>query len=98
MEVDGMKGGLGSLMALKRQKPHLKVLLSIGGGAASEQFAFVAASVTLRDNFGRSARDLIDASGLDGIDSKSMMSGFFYTKSSKSGILKAIAADKYLLS
>jgi chitinase len=78
MEVDGMKGCLGSLMALKRQKPHLKVLLSIGGGAASKQFASVAASVALRDTFGRSARDLVDASGLDGIDSKSVMSSFIF--------------------
>lgn len=70
MEVDGApKGCLGSLMALKQQKSHLKVILSIGGGAASHNFAAVAANASTRDNFGRSARQLVDASGLDGIDS-----------------------------
>lgn len=70
MEVDGVIGCLGSLMAIKRQMPHLKVLLSIGGAAASANFAAVAASAISRDNFGRSARGLVVASGLDGIDSK----------------------------
>lgn len=65
-----MKGCLGSLMLLKQQKPHLKVILSIGGGAASENFAQVAASGLLRDNFARSAAGLVRESGLDGIDSK----------------------------
>jgi len=46
------------------------VILSIGGGASSQNFAAVAASAALRDNFGRSARGLVVASGLDGIDSK----------------------------
>lgn len=70
MEVDGSRGCLGSLAAIKTQKPHLKVILSIGGGGSSHNFATVAASAALRDNFGRSARGLVTASGLDGIDSK----------------------------
>lgn len=70
MEVDGAKGCLGSFMKLKQEKPHLKVILSIGGGGASQNFAAVAASAATRDNFGRSARGLVDASGLDGIDSE----------------------------
>lgn len=74
MDVDGAKGCLGSLMNIKQQKPHLKVLLSIGGAGASQNFAAVAASAATRDNFGRSARGLVDASGLDGIDSRSMPS------------------------
>jgi GH18 family chitinase len=69
-DVDGVKGCWGSFMALKREKPHLKVLLSIGGGAASHNFAAVAASAALRDNFGKSAKGLVTASGLDGIDSE----------------------------
>jgi chitinase len=70
MDVDGSRGCLGSLTAIKQQTPHLKVILSIGGGASSQNFAAVAASAALRDNFGRSARGLVTASGLDGIDSK----------------------------
>lgn len=70
MEVDGKQGCLGSLAAIKREKPHLQVILSIGGGGASQNFAAVAASAVLRDNFGKSARELVLAAGLDGIDSK----------------------------
>ncbi|ROV89173.1 hypothetical protein VSDG_08839 [Cytospora chrysosperma] len=65
---DGVSGGLGSLMHLKQKHPHLQVILSIGGGASSQAFSTVAASAVLRDNFARSARGLVEASGLDGID------------------------------
>ena len=68
--VDGVQGGLGSLMHLKQKHPHLQVVLSIGGGAATEVFPIVAGNTLLRDNFARSALGLIEASGLDGIDSK----------------------------
>ncbi|KAM5377345.1 hypothetical protein ACJZ2D_005026 [Fusarium nematophilum] len=66
--VDGVRGGLGSLMHLKQKHPHLRVVLSIGGGNSSEIFPIVASSTLLRDNFARSARGLVEASGLDGID------------------------------
>ncbi|KAI9171812.1 Endochitinase B1 [Paramyrothecium foliicola] len=66
--VDGVQGGLGSLMHLKQKHPHLQVVLSIGGPEASGIYPTVAASVLLRDNFARSAQGLVDASGLDGID------------------------------
>ncbi|KAL2165355.1 hypothetical protein VTH06DRAFT_653, partial [Thermothelomyces fergusii] len=65
---DGVKGALGSLMHLKRKHSHLQVVLSIGGGASAEVFPIVASSPILRDNFARSARGLLDASDLDGID------------------------------
>jgi len=65
---DGVKGGLGSLMHLKGEHPHLQVVLSIGGANSAEAFPFVAANPLLRDNFARSAAGLVDASGLDGID------------------------------
>lgn len=67
---DGVRGGLGSLMHLKQAHPHLQVILSVGGGNSSEVFPVVAANALLRDNFGRSARGLVEASGFDGIDSK----------------------------
>lgn len=68
--VDGVQGGLGSLMHLKQRHPHLQVVLSIGGSTASEVFPVVASSTLLRDNFARSALGLVEASGLDGIDSE----------------------------
>jgi chitinase len=68
--VDGVQGGLGSLMYLKEQHPHLQVVLSIGGGQSTEVFPIVAGNTLTRDNFARSAKGLVDASGLDGIDGK----------------------------
>ncbi|KAK4458797.1 family 18 putative glycoside hydrolase [Cladorrhinum samala] len=65
---DGVSGALGSLMHLKQIYPHLQVVLSIGGGASAETFPIVASNTLLRDNFARSARGLVEASGLDGID------------------------------
>ena len=56
-------------MHLKQTHPHLQVILSIGGGQSSETFPIVASDTILRDNFARSARGLVEASGLDGIDS-----------------------------
>lgn len=56
-------------MHLKQRYPHLQVVLSIGGGASAETFPIVASNTLLRDNFARSARGLVEASGLDGIDS-----------------------------
>lgn len=65
---DGVLGALGSLMYLKQKHPHLQVILSIGGGGSDQTFATVAASPILRDNLARSARGLVEASGLDGLD------------------------------
>lgn len=58
-------------MHLKQQHPHLQVVLSIGGGNSSTIFPIVASGTLTRDNFARSAKGLVDASGLDGIDSAS---------------------------
>ncbi|KAK7913826.1 glycoside hydrolase superfamily [Apiospora marii] len=65
---DGVQGGLGSLMHLKQAHPHLRVVLSVGGSGAGGTFPMVAANALLRDNFARSAKGLVEASGLDGID------------------------------
>jgi chitinase len=69
MPVDGATGCLGAFMRLKQEHEYLKLILSIGGGGRSDNFPAVAANVITRDNFGRSARDLVEASGFDGIDS-----------------------------
>ncbi len=57
-------------MHLKQRYSHIQVVLSIGGGESAETFPIVASNAVLRDNFARSARGLVEASGLDGIDSK----------------------------
>lgn len=71
MPVDGASGCLGSLMRLKQRHEHLQIILSIGGGSGSQNFASVASSAGTRDNFGKSAKGLIEATGFDGIDSQS---------------------------
>jgi hypothetical protein len=71
---DGVQGALGSLINLKQRYPHLQVVLSVGGGASAETFPIVASNTILRDNFARSVRGLVEASGLDGIDSESSSS------------------------
>lgn len=49
----------------------MKVILSIGGGGkGSENFALVAQSQSRLATFVRTARELVDQFGLDGIDSK----------------------------
>ncbi|KAK0630011.1 glycoside hydrolase [Bombardia bombarda] len=65
---DGVQGALGSLMHLKQRYPYLQVILSIGGSGSCDTFPIVASNTVLRDNFARSARGLVEASGLDGID------------------------------
>lgn len=57
-------------MHIKQKHPHLRVILSIGGPQSSNVFPTVAASAVCRDNFARSARGLVEASGLDGVDSE----------------------------
>jgi chitinase len=72
MPVDGSNSGcLGSFMRLKEKHEHLQLILSIGGANASQNFARVAANAVTRDNFGKSAKGIVDASGFDGIDSMS---------------------------
>lgn len=58
---------LREVVALKKQKPELKVLLSLGGGC-SEGFSELAASDSLRKAFAADCRRVIDEFGLDGID------------------------------
>jgi chitinase len=44
------------------------VLLSIGGPGSAETFPFAASTAARRDTFARTAREMVDASGFDGID------------------------------
>ena len=58
---------LRQMVALKKQAPQLKVLLSIGGWG-SGRFSEMAASDSLRQAFARDALRVAEEYGLDGID------------------------------
>ena len=73
--VDGTHGCLNALRNLKQKNPHLKTILSIGGGGnGSNHFAGMASSATGRANFASSAEKMMTTYGLDGIDGKKMNS------------------------
>ncbi|MBD0725080.1 chitinase [Flavobacterium sp. L1I52] len=57
-----------ALMGLKKQNPSLKVLFSIGGWVWSDQFSNVAAYQNSREQFAKSAVQLMKKYGFDGID------------------------------
>lgn len=71
MMVDGERGGIAAVTALRARNPDLKIILCIGGGDRSLSAAFVstAADVGKRRRFASTARALVDAYKLDGIDS-----------------------------
>ena len=59
---------LRKLIALKRQHPRLRVLLSVGGWIWSNRFSDVAATPAPRQAFIASALELVRRHGLDGVD------------------------------
>lgn len=70
LKVSEHQGCLRACVALKQQHPHLKVILSVGGGGkGSEHFATVANDPNKRATFASTARRLCDDYGIDGIDS-----------------------------
>ena len=70
MPVDGTNGCLRAFTQLKQQYSKMKVILSIGGGGkGSDNFALVAGSRSRTETFCRTARELVDMFGLDGVDS-----------------------------
>lgn len=72
IDLDGVKGCIRSLVALKSSPPnsHLKLIISVGGAGSGEMFAAVASDPELREKFAHSARSFVDQYGFDGIDSK----------------------------
>lgn len=66
-----MKGCLNDLRSLKKRYPKIKTILSVGGGGeGSASFPAVASNGIVRSSFAQSARQMVDAFGFDGIDSK----------------------------
>jgi chitinase len=71
IEADGVHGAMHALTNMKHQYPHLKILLSIGGGGeGSTHFPTAARTDSSRHAFAKSAKHLIDIHGFDGIDSE----------------------------
>lgn len=68
IEVDGEKGCLAALAKLKRQHPHLRTLLSLGGASASAEFPALAANPEARETLARACREFVDRHEMDGID------------------------------
>ena len=69
--VDGTEGCLPALVKLKRERyPHLRVILSIGGGAGSAQFPAVAADRGRTKRFCETVVLMVQRYQLDGIDSR----------------------------
>ncbi|KAF6520139.1 hypothetical protein HZS61_016556 [Fusarium oxysporum f. sp. conglutinans] len=66
--VDGEKGCLAALRKLKGQHPHIKTLVSIGGGSSSKEFPALAASKAARQTFARQIKEFCDAHHFDGVD------------------------------
>lgn len=67
--VDGTRGVLPALVKLKKEGfPHLRVLLSIGGGSGSKDFPSIATDSSKRKKFCETARQIVDDFELDGVD------------------------------
>ena len=74
IHIDGdgsVKGCLSDLKSLKKRHPNIKTILSVGGGGeGSAPFPAVAGNGIVRSSFAQSARQMVDAFGFDGVDSK----------------------------
>ena len=70
--VDGANGCISALLSLKADYTHLKVILSIGGGGepGGTHFPQIASNDSSRQIFSQAVKNLVDAHGFDGVDSK----------------------------
>lgn len=59
---------LANLVSLKKDYPHLKVLVSLGGWGGCETCSAVFSTPAGRTEFAQSVKDLLQAYGADGID------------------------------
>lgn len=77
IDLDGVKGCINDLRSIKTRYPHIKTILSLGGEGGSAPFPVVACDGIFRSIFAQNARQMVDAYGLDGIDSKRSPLSFF---------------------
>ena len=68
IDVDGTKGCIAACRQLKAHNPHLKIIVSVGGGAASQHFAEMAHKKSSRLAFAHNAKTFLDTHHLDGLD------------------------------
>lgn len=61
-------GHFGKLVELKKQHPHIKTLISIGGWTLSSKFSEMAESPVARKNFAKKCVDFCLTYGFDGVD------------------------------
>lgn len=61
---------MAALAKLKSENPHIKTIVSIGGGSSSKEFPALAENETARQNFAQQARDFCDTHHFDGVDSE----------------------------
>lgn len=66
--VDGEKGCLAAIAKLKSENPHIKTIVSIGGGSSSKEFPALAKSQEARQIFAQQMKAFCDAHQLDGVD------------------------------
>ncbi|KAJ3530749.1 hypothetical protein NM208_g9189 [Fusarium decemcellulare] len=67
-EVDGEKGCLAAIAKLKSENPHIKTIVSIGGGSSSSEFPALAENEEARQTFAQQIKEFCDAYQLDGVD------------------------------
>lgn len=68
LPIGNEKGAISSLMLLKKSRPLLKVLVSIGGWGTDQQFTAVVQNDNKMKNFVTSSIDILKTFSFDGID------------------------------
>lgn len=63
-----VNGAIAALVALKDERPNLKVLLAVGGWGKAEHFQAVARDAAKLSKFVRSTTELVLKCGFDGVD------------------------------
>ena len=59
---------LAALRQLRKEHPHLKLLISVGGWSDSQYFSDAASTAARREKFAASCVDFVVEHGLDGVD------------------------------
>ncbi|KAK0610769.1 glycoside hydrolase superfamily [Immersiella caudata] len=80
LPVDGETGALRALAKLKSQHPHLRTLVSIGGGSGSAEFPALTSNPDAIASFFKNIKDFIAKYNFDGVDSSSPFPTFHLPK------------------